>query len=56
MNTVEPIRDMKLIWDIEDYLKEKNERDFMMFEIGIFCGLRISDILKLQVRDRKSVV
>lgn len=53
MNTVEPIRDMKQIWDIEDYLKEKSERDFMMFEIGIYCGLRISDILKLKVRDVK---
>lgn len=50
MNTVEPIRDMKIIWNIEDYLKDKNARDYMMFEIGIYCGLRISDILKLQVR------
>ena len=32
----------------------KNERDYMMFELGIYCGLRISDILKLQVRDVKN--
>ena len=53
MNTVEPIRDMKTIWDIEDYLKQKCERDYMMFEVGIYAGLRISDILSLRVRDVK---
>ena len=40
-----------MIHDIADYLKEKNERDYMMFLFGIYTGLRISDILKLHVRD-----
>lgn len=53
MNTVEPIRDMGKVWDIADYLKEQNERDYVMFLFGIYVGLRISDILKLQVRDVK---
>ena len=51
MNTVEPIRDKRLILDIADYLKERNERDYVLFMFGIYSGLRISDILPLQVRD-----
>ena len=51
MNTVEPIRDIGKIWDIADYLGEQNERNRIMFLFGIYVGLRISDILKLQVRD-----
>lgn len=51
LNTVEPIKDMNLIHDIADYLKEKSDRDYMMFLFGIYTGLRISDILKLHVRD-----
>lgn len=51
MNTVEPIRDMNLILNIADYLKEKNERNYVLFMFGIYSGLRISDILPLHVRD-----
>lgn len=51
MNTVEPIRDMNLVTDIASYFKEKSERDYVLFVFGIFTGLRISDILKLKVRD-----
>ena len=51
MNTVEPIRDMDLVMDVADYLKSKNERDFVLFMFGIYTGLRISDILKFRVRD-----
>ncbi len=53
MNTVEPIRDKGLILDIADYLKERNERDYVIFMFGIYSGLRISDILPLRVRDVK---
>ena len=51
MNTVEPIRDINIVNDILDYLKEKNKRDYLLFAFGIYSGLRISDILKLRVRD-----
>lgn len=51
MNTVEPIRDIELVMDIADYLKETSERNYILFLCGIYTGLRISDILKLQVRD-----
>lgn len=51
MNFVEPIRDTTTVKDIADYLKEKNEKYFVMYQIGIYSGLRISDILRLKVRD-----
>lgn len=51
LNTVEPIRDIDIVNDIMDYLKADNERDYVLFSFGIYSGLRISDILKLRVRD-----
>lgn len=51
INTVEPIRDKSVVKDIHDYLKLQNKRDALMFAMGIYTGLRISDILNLRVRD-----
>ena len=54
MNSVDPIRSKKKIRDILLYLKRENQRDYMMFLIGIHTGLRISDILRLKVGDVKN--
>lgn len=51
--TVEPIRDLKLIKDIYEYLKVRNYRDYIIFFFGVNTGLRISDILKLKTYDVK---
>lgn len=51
MNLVQPIRDKDLISKIKKYLSEKNERDYILFLFGINTGMRISDILKLRVKD-----
>ncbi|MFG6330047.1 MAG: tyrosine-type recombinase/integrase [Lachnospiraceae bacterium] len=51
MNSVEPIKDKAVVNDITDYLKLKNDRDALLFMFGIYTGLRISDIIKLRVRD-----
>ena len=51
MNYVEPIRDSTTVQDIADYLKEVHEKYYIMDLIGIYSGLRVSDILKLKVRD-----
>lgn len=51
MNTVQPIRDPEVLQDIKDYLKSTNDRNYIMFLLGINTGLRISDILRLRVRD-----
>lgn len=48
---VEPIRDKELVRECMEYLKCKNEKYYIMFCIGIFTSLRISDILQLKVRD-----
>lgn len=54
MNRVEPIRDVDLIKDIGKYLRNKSERNYIMFLIGVYSGLRITDILGLKVKDVKS--
>lgn len=51
LNTVQPIRDMNTVMDIARYLKRNNERDYVIFVTGIYSGLRVSDILKLRVKD-----
>jgi integrase len=53
MEYVQPIRDMEIVEKMKSYLKEKNERDYVMFMLGINTGLRISDILDLKVGDVK---
>ena len=53
MNFVEPIRDAARVKDIGDWLKERSEKYYIMYMVGIYSGLRISDILRLQVRDVK---
>lgn len=51
MNFVEPIRNVQDIDNICAYLKMKNERDYILFMMGIYSGLRVSDILQLKVSD-----
>ncbi|MGM7683529.1 tyrosine-type recombinase/integrase [Cytobacillus sp. Hm23] len=54
MNFVQPIRDPDLIQQIELYFKNKNERDYILFLVGIYTGLRITDILNLKVKDLRN--
>lgn len=51
LNTVEPIRDMEMVLDIAEYLKQNSERNHLLFMFGIYSGLRVSDILMFRVRD-----
>lgn len=51
MTTVEPIRSIESIKNIEEYLAKKCPRDLLLFTIGTNCGLRISDIVGLNVSD-----
>ena len=54
MKVVQPIRERSKIEEIKSILKQKNERNYIMFCIGIYTGLRISDILQLKVKDLKN--
>lgn len=51
MNFVEPIRDKARLHMIEDWLQNYNVKYYIMFEIGIYSGLRVSDILPLRRED-----
>lgn len=53
MNFVQPIRDPEYIRVMKRFLKEKSDRNYMLFVTGINSGLRISDILNLRVSDVK---
>lgn len=53
MNVVQPIKKLEDIQKIKKYLAKK-PRDALLFSFGINTGLRISDILSLDVGDVKS--
>lgn len=55
MNLVEPIRTREKIDAMKAYLREKNLRDYTLFCLGINSGLRVSDLLALQVADISSL-
>ena len=50
-NIAQPIRDKDTVEEIKLFLKETNQRNYIMFLLGINAGLRISDLLKLRVKD-----
>ena len=51
MTAVEPIRDKSLIDVVKRILKRQGFRNYLLFIMGINIGLRISDTLKLKVKD-----
>ncbi len=53
MKIVEPIRDKRIIAVMKQELKERGEKYYIMFLVGINLGLRINEILSLRVGDVK---
>ena len=51
MEIVQPIRDEKQLSQMKEILASQSQRNFILFELGLNSGLRISDILKLKVKD-----
>lgn len=57
MEFVHPIRDNEQVHEIERRLYERRGdsdkawRQYMLFELGIYTGLRISDLARLRVED-----
>ena len=49
MELVEPIMDRDKLDAMADYLYNKNKRDYVMFEIGINLGIRVTDFTKQRV-------
>ena len=54
MSIVEPIKNKKDIHKVEKLLLKQSKRDLLLFTLGTNCGLRISDILRLNVSDVKN--
>lgn len=46
-----PITTTSRVLDIQDYLKYKNYRDYVLFLLGITTGYRAGDLVKLKARD-----
>ena len=55
MKYVEPIRGKCEIGRVKKFLARRSKRDLLLFLLGINSGLRISDILKLKVKDVQNV-
>lgn len=53
-NFVEPIKNREQVKAVENYLANQSKRNRLIFVIGINSGLRISDILGLNVEDVKN--
>lgn len=51
MRYVQPLRTKTDIEKIKAALKERNIRDYALFTLGINTGLRVSDLLRLRVKD-----
>ncbi len=51
MNFVDPIKSLEDIKKIEEWLRERSQRNRLIFALGINLGLRVSDILGLNVSD-----
>lgn len=51
MKVVQPIRDFDKLETMMRLLKEDNERNYILFMVGLYTALRISDILRIRVED-----
>ncbi|MCD9026035.1 tyrosine-type recombinase/integrase [Cohnella silvisoli] len=49
MSTVQPIRDKEVVAEIASTLRFTSERNYIFFCMGVYSGLRVSDLLTLQV-------
>lgn len=54
MKFVQPVRDRDKLEELKDYVMyKKGKRDWFLLVLGLNCGLRISDMLNLKVKDVK---
>ncbi len=50
----QPLKNKKDIKAVENYLKNKSKRDYTIWVLGLNSGLRVSDIINLNVEDVKN--
>ncbi len=51
-----PITSTSKVLDIQDYLKYKSYRNYVLFLLGVTTGYRAGDLVKLKVRDIKEAL
>ncbi|WP_244833385.1 tyrosine-type recombinase/integrase [Clostridium sp. BJN0001] len=51
-----PIKSVSEVLDIQDYLKVKSYRNYMLFILGIATGYRAGDLIELKVREIKNAL
>lgn len=51
MKVVQPIRDFEKVEEMMRILQRENERNYILFMVGLYTALRISDILRIRVED-----
>ncbi|WP_138756474.1 tyrosine-type recombinase/integrase [Paenibacillus sinopodophylli] len=51
MKSVQPITDDRIVEGLKHYFRVRSMRDYLFFSIGIYSGLRVSDLCKLRVVD-----
>lgn len=51
-----PIKEKSELEDIRAYLESRSKRDYFLFVLGINIGVRVGDLLKLQVKDVRDQV
>lgn len=54
MKVVQPIRDFEKVEEIMRILIADNERNYILFMVGLYTALRISDILRIRVENVKN--
>lgn len=53
---VYPIKEKEVLEDVRAYFESRSARDYFLFVLGINIGVRVGDLLKLQVKDVKDQV
>lgn len=51
-----PIKNKEKVLDIQDYLRYKSERNYILFLVGVTTGYRAGDLVNLKVRDIKEAI
>ncbi|QJD87890.1 tyrosine-type recombinase/integrase [Cohnella herbarum] len=55
MNPVQPIRDDRIVEGMKHYFRMRSMRNYLFFCIGIYSGLRVSDLLTIRAGEVRSI-
>jgi hypothetical protein len=56
MREVQPIRDPEVIVAIQNYLKVRNFRNYLLFTMGIHCGIKSKFVCKFPQLERADYI